>query len=237
MKALLVDADQAMAELLKMYMANEGWDSLIVNDGLTALDVLRKDSDIGLIVLDIMLPNISGLTVLKRIRREISLPIIIVSAKTNDEYKIECLLSGADDYVIKPFNPLEVVARIHSILRRYSNRLTTYNEEDELHVGTLSINYAKHTVTTDEGERIALTSLEFGILYLLASHPGKVYLSKEIFEQVWHQDSIVSVKTVMVHVSHLREKLMTATHGNKVIETVWGVGYKINGNEQFIKKI
>lgn len=227
MKALLVDADQAIAELLQSYMINEGWDSLIVNDGKAALDMLRKDSDIGLILLDIMLPNMSGLTVLKRVRREISLPIVIISAETSDEYKIECLLSGADDYITKPFNPLEVVARIHSILRRYSNQVIC-SEDDELHVGSLLINHEKHTVTTDEGAQVALTSLEFGILYLLASHPGKVYLSKEIFEQVWHQDSIVSVKTVMVHVSHLREKLMAATHGNKVIETVWGVGYRIN---------
>ncbi|MGO3096957.1 MAG: winged helix-turn-helix domain-containing protein, partial [Lacticaseibacillus paracasei] len=136
------------------------------------------------------------------------------------------LITGADDYVTKPFNPLEVMARVKSLLRRSQNEVTN-TEPDVLEVGPLTIKKDSHEVTTLTGKQIQLTALEFGILYLLASHPNRVFSADEIFERVWQQESIVSAKTVMVHVSHLRDKIEEATDGEKVIETVWGVGYKV----------
>ncbi len=231
MKVLVVDDDQEIAELLKIYITNEGWDVVIVNDGEAALSELRKNSDIGLMLLDVMMPKMSGMEVLKRVRREISLPIMIISAKTDDMDKIAGLIGGADDYITKPFNPLEVVARMRSVLRRYSDNVLV-KEPEIIHVGTLTINREAHEVKNSEGENIALTAIEFGILYLLASHPGRVYSANEIFESVWRQESIISAKTVMVHVSHLRDKLEAATNGRTVIETVWGVGYRVNENQE-----
>ncbi|MCK8635952.1 response regulator transcription factor [Apilactobacillus kunkeei] len=227
MKVLVVDDDQEIAELLKIYIRNEGYETVIVNDGEAALTELRKNSDIGLMILDIMMPKMSGFEVLKRVRREISLPIMILSAKTEDIDKIEGLVGGADDYITKPFNPLEVMARMHSILRRYTDKVVV-GEPEVLNVATLTINRESHEVKTGDGKSIQLTAIEFGILYLLASHPGRVYSANEIFERVWRQESIISAKTVMVHVSHLRDKLEEATDGKKIIETVWGVGYRIN---------
>ncbi|AYF92978.1 response regulator transcription factor [Apilactobacillus bombintestini] len=231
MKVLVVDDDQEIAELLKIYITNEGWDVVIVNDGEAALSELRKNSDIGLMLLDVMMPKMSGMEVLKRVRREIGLPIMIISAKTDDMDKIAGLIGGADDYITKPFNPLEVVARMRSVLRRYSDNVLV-KEPEIIHVGTLTINREAHEVKNSEGENIALTAIEFGILYLLASHPGRVYSANEIFESVWRQESIISAKTVMVHVSHLRDKLEAATNGRTVIETVWGVGYRVNENQE-----
>ncbi len=154
------------------------------------------------------------------------MPIIVVSAKTTDMDKIQGLLTGADDYVSKPFNPLEVMARVKSLLRR-SQQQVANEVPDVLEVGPLIIKRDSHEVTTINNKQIQLTALEFGILYLLASHPNRVFSADDIFERVWKQESIVSAKTVMVHVSHLRDKIEEATDGEKVIETVWGVGYKV----------
>ena len=136
------------------------------------------------------------------------------------------MITGADDYVSKPFNPLEVMARVRSLLRR-SQKQVKGEEPDVLEVGPLIINKDSHEVKTVEGKEIQLTALELGILYLLASHPNRVFSADEIFERVWQQESIVSAKTVMVHVSHLRDKIHKATDGEEVIKTVWGVGYKV----------
>ena len=141
--------------------------------------------------------------------------------------KIKGLVAGADDYVTKPFNPLEVMARVKSLLRRTKMQVTP-DQPDILEVNSLIINKDSHEVKTIDGKEIQLTALEFGILYLLASHPNRVFSADEIFERVWKQESVVSAKTVMVHVSHLRDKIEDATGGEKVIQTVWGVGYKID---------
>ena len=195
--------------------------------GREALTKLATNPDIALMILDIMMPNMTGIDVIKEVRKESDIPIIVVSAKTTDMDKIQGLITGADDYVSKPFNPLEVMARVKSLLRRASAQVTS-SEPDRLEVGPLIINKDSHEVTTLNQVDIQLTALEFGILYLLASHPNRVFSADEIFERVWQQESIVSAKTVMVHVSHLRDKIEEATGGEKVIETVWGVGYKVS---------
>ncbi|KID41079.1 response regulator transcription factor [Fructilactobacillus fructivorans] len=226
MKILVVDDDKEIAQLLEIYIKNEGYEPVSAYNGNDALSLLRTEPDIGLVILDIMMPGMSGIDVIKEIRKDSQIPIIVLSAKTADMDKIQGLVSGADDYVTKPFNPLEIMARVRSLLRRSQNDVTKA-KPDILNVGPLTINKDSHEVKTDDGKEIQLTALEFGILYLLASHPNRVFSADEIFERVWKQESIISAKTVMVHVSHLRDKIEEATGGEKVIQTVWGVGYKV----------
>lgn len=227
MKILIVDDDKDIVELLSIYAQNEGYEPIAAVSGKEAMTKLATNPDIALMILDIMMPAMSGIDVIKEVRKESDIPIIVVSAKTTDMDKIQGLITGADDYVAKPFNPLEVMARVKSLLRRANSQVTS-DEPDQLEVGPLIINKDSHEVTTVSKVPIQLTALEFGILYLLASHPNRVFSADEIFERVWQQESIVSAKTVMVHVSHLRDKIEEATGGEKVIETVWGVGYKVS---------
>lgn len=227
MKILVADDDKEIVELLSIYIHNEGYEVVKAYDGKEALSKIRTTSGIDLLILDIMMPVMDGMQVVKELRKESQIPIIMLTAKTTDMDKIKGLVAGADDYVTKPFNPLEVMARVKSILRRSQIQLKS-DEPDVLEVGSLIINRDSHEVRTVEGTEIQLTALEFGILYLLANHSNRVFSADEIFERVWQQESIVSAKTVMVHVSHLRDKIEEATGGEKVIQTVWGVGYKID---------
>lgn len=226
MKILIVDDDQEIAELLEIYVKNEGYDPITAGDGKDALKKLRTNPDVGLVVLDIMMPEMNGTEVVKEIRKDNGVPILMLSAKSGAMDKIQGLITGADDYVTKPFNPLEVMARIKALLRRSQN-VIQQDTPEVLDVGPITINKDSHEVKTSDGVDINLTALEFGILYLLASHPNRVFSADDIFERVWQQESVVSAKTVMVHVSHLRDKLEEATGGNQVVQTVWGVGYKI----------
>ncbi|MGE5702302.1 MAG: response regulator transcription factor [Clostridia bacterium] len=226
MRILIVDDDKEIVELLAIYLANEGYEIERAYDGQAALDKLSlKEYD--LVILDVMMPHLDGIEVTKRIRKESQIPILMASAKTNDMDKIMGLMTGADDYVTKPFNPLEIVARVKSLLRRAQYSQSRQKLEGIIEVGPLVIDKQSHTVQTKEGTPIKLTAIEFSILFLLASHPNRVYSSEEIFERVWDLDQYVSHKTVMVHISNLREKLEKSTKGEKVIQTVWGVGYKI----------
>lgn len=228
MRILVADDDQEIVDLLSIYLRNEDFEVVKAYDGEEAWEALQKEP-IDLAILDVMMPKIEGIEVVERARNAgMNTPIIIASAKTADHDKIEGLISGADDYVTKPFNPLEVIARVKSLLRRQSQ----YSEEpvaqaNEIEVGPLIIRKDSHEVKTLNDKSIQLTALEFEILYLLASHPNQVFSAEEIFEQVWNDGSNVSAKTVMVHVSHLRDKIAKATGGEKVVQTVWGVGYKI----------
>ena len=226
MKNLVVDDDKEIVQLLEIYVKNEGYEPVAAYNGKEALTKLNTTPDIGLVILDLMMPEMDGLEVIKQLRKDSAIPVLILSAKTADMDKIQGLISGADDYVTKPFNPLEVMARVKSLLRR-SEGTVTNDQPDVLNVGPLQINKDSHEVKTLKGDLIQLTALEFGILYLLASHPNRVFSADDIFERVWQQESVVSAKTVMVHVSHLRDKIEAATGGEKVIETVWGVGYKV----------
>ncbi|MDO4912553.1 MAG: response regulator transcription factor [Lactobacillus sp.] len=226
MKVLVVDDDHEIVELLSIYLKSEGYDPIVAYSGKEALTKLSTTPDIACMILDVMMPHMSGIEVVREVRKDNDLPILIVSAKTGDMDKIQGLITGADDYVAKPFNPLEVMARVRSLLRR-SQQQVKHDRPDVLEVGPLIINRDSHEVKTVDGKEIQLTALEFGILSLLASHPNRVFSADEIFERVWQQESIVSTKTVMVHVSHLRDKIQQVTGGEEVIQTVWGVGYKI----------
>ncbi|WP_295745910.1 response regulator transcription factor [uncultured Limosilactobacillus sp.] len=229
MKILIVDDDKEIVQLLEIYVKNEGYEPVAAYNGKEALTKLNIDPDISLIILDLMMPEMDGMSVIKEVRKDSDIPILVLSAKTTNMDKIQGLVTGADDYVTKPFNPLEVMARVKSLLRRSQGEVIK-DQPDVLNVGPLVINKDSHEVKTLKGNVIQLTALEFGILYLLASHPNRVFSADDIFERVWQQESVVSAKTVMVHVSHLRDKIEAATGGEKVIETVWGVGYKVEGH-------
>ena len=229
MKILVVDDDKEIVELLSIYVKNEGYEVEKAYNGKEALTKLHTNPDIALMILDIMMPEMDGMEVIKEVRKDSQIPILVLSAKSEDLDKIQGLIQGADDYVTKPFNPLEVMARIKSLLRRASHDVRN-DEPDQIEVGPLLIKRDSHEVETVNGQTIQLTALEFGILYLLASHPNRVFSADEIFERVWQQESVVSAKTVMVHVSHLRDKIEEATGGDQVIQTVWGVGYKIEAH-------
>ena len=225
MRILVADDDKEICDLLEIYIKNEGFQVEKAYDGQEVIDKV-KTLDINCLILDVMMPKKSGLEVVKEIRQESSLPILMLSAKTADVDKIRGLTNGADDYVVKPFNPLEVLARVKSLMRR-SAYGKTETDSGELEIGPLIIRRDQHEVETIDGVDIQLTALEFGILYLLATNPNRVFSADEIFEKVWKQESLVPSKTVMVHVSHLRDKIEKATGGEKVVKTVWGVGYKI----------
>ena len=231
MKILVVDDDREIVELLNIYLKNEGYQVVKAYNGHQALSYIKNDTEheIKLLILDIMMPKIDGMQVLEKLRAaHYQTPVLMLSAKSTDADKINGFQKGADDYVTKPFNPVEVIARVKSILRRQNNA-PMMAESDVIEIGPLLISKASHEVKTITGRTISLTVSEFRILHLLATHLNRVFSAEEIFTAVWNQDSAMSAKTVMVHVSHLREKISTATGGEKVIQTVWGVGYKIEG--------
>lgn len=224
---LVVDDDNEIAELIEIYLLTEGYRVLKAHDGAKCLSIMAENRHIKLIILDIMMPNINGLEVCQRIRKSSSIPIIMVSAKTEDMDKIIGFGTGADDYLTKPFNPLELLARVKSQLRRYTNiNLGTITNIDEISVQGLLINKKEHKVMKF-GEKINLTPIEFEILYLLASHPGKVYATEDIFQEIWHERVYEVNNTVMVHIRRLREKIEDDSRNPKILKTVWGVGYKV----------
>lgn len=225
---LVVDDEKEIADLLELYLISDGYQ---VKKAYTAMDGLRmiQQESIDLVLLDIMMPEMNGLDMCKKIREVNNVPIIIVSAKTQELDKIMGLTIGADDYVSKPFNPLELMARVKSQLRRY-RELNPYREikkdSNVIQLRNLKINRETHQVFVDE-ESVKLTPIEFDILYLLATHPGKVFSTDEIFEQVWNEKVYEANNTVMVHIRRLRGKMKDDTRTDKIITTVWGVGYKI----------
>lgn len=228
MRILIVDDDHDIVDLLAIYSRKEGYEVLKAYDGQQALDMINQLGDlIDVVILDWMLPEVNGIDVLKSIRAQGNkVPVIMASAKTESNHRLEGLMAGADDYVSKPFDAREVMIRIKGVTRRLQPESQS---EETIEVGPLIINRKQHQVKTLAGVEIQLTSLEFDILTLLATHPGEVFSAEMILQEVWGDEAKVNAKTVMVHVSHLRDKIDQATGGNKLIETVWGVGYKIEG--------
>nr|WP_018658968.1 response regulator transcription factor [Allofustis seminis] len=226
MKILIADDDREIVDLLEIYVHNEGYETIKAYDGAQALKAFENNQP-DVMILDVMMPEMDGFEVAAKVRETSQVPILMLSAKTSDIDKIKGLTRGADDYVVKPFNPLEVMARVKSLLRRSAYHVERENDANEIEINSLIIRKDRHEVETKEGELIHLTAIEFGILYLLASSPGRVYSAEDIFKSVWEQEMLVPSKTVMVHVSHLRDKLEKVT-GQKIVETVWGVGYKVN---------
>ena len=226
-KILVVDDDQNICELLRLYLEKEGYTVEIVNDGMAAVEAFQSAQP-DLVLLDIMLPRLDGWQVCREIRRFSDKPIIMLTAKGEDMDKILGLEYGADDYITKPFNPLELVARVKSQLRRYT-QLGNLNQQEQDQVykcGGLQINDDNKEVTVD-GEPIKLTPIEYNILLLLVKNAGKVFSIDEIYEQIWNEEAIGADNTVAVHIRHIREKIEINPREPKYLKVVWGVGYKI----------
>ena len=226
---LVVDDEQEIADLVEIYLVSDGYKVFKASNAQDGLDILEKE-DIQLCLLDIMMPGMNGLEMCKKIRETNNIPTIMLSAKSTDLDKILGLGTGADDYVVKPFNPLELTARVKSQLRRYTQLNPNSNVHEtmknEISIRGLTINKDNHKVTVYD-EEVKLTPIEFDILYLLASNPGKVFSTDEIFEKVWNEKVYEANNTVMVHIRRLRGKMKEDERQDKIITTVWGVGYKI----------
>lgn len=225
---LVVDDDAAIADLVEIHLVSDGYTVYKAYNAKEGLDLL-DDKNIKLVILDIMMPEVDGLTMCHIIRKTSTIPIIMLSAKSSDLDKIIGLSTGADDYVIKPFNPLELTARVKSQLRRYTKfnpNSHEGNSDKDVHVENLIINRETHRVIAYDKE-VKLTPIEFDILFLLATNIGKVFSTDEIFERVWNEKMFEANNTVMVHIRRLREKIEMDSRNAQVIKTVWGVGYKI----------
>jgi len=226
---LVVDDEKDIADLVEIYMVSDGYKVFKASDAQEGLDILENE-DIHIVLLDIMMPGMDGIAMCRKIREISNIPIIMLSAKGSDLDKIMGLGTGADDYVTKPFNPLELTARVKSQLRRYTQlnpgSQQAEKEGGEISIRGLVINRDNHKVLIDD-EEIRLTPIEFDILYLLASNPGKVFSTDEIFEKVWNEKVYEANNTVMVHIRRLRGKMKEDQRQDKIISTVWGVGYKI----------
>ncbi|GKS11766.1 DNA-binding response regulator [Paenibacillus chitinolyticus] len=224
---LIIDDEPEIRDIVQIFLKNEGYEVMEAEDGAAGLELLRK-KEFDLIILDVMMPRLDGIQACMQIRQTRNTPIIMLSAKNEDMDKILGLTSGADDYLSKPFNPLELVARVKSQLRRVRMSETQDKRQPlELSIGDLVLNIPRHQVTI-KGKDISLTPLEFDILELLATHRGHVFSVDKIYETIWKDPALQSDKTVMVHIRNLREKLKDNPREPKYIKTVWGVGYKID---------
>ena len=226
-KILVCDDDKEIVEAIEIYLSQEGYKVLKAYDGEEALKLLDKHK-VDLLIIDVMMPRLDGIRATLKIREKQNMPIIILSAKSEDADKILGLNVGADDYMTKPFNPLELTARVKSQLRRYTQyNEGTKEEGDVLDFGGLLLNRTSHECVYNEVP-LTLTPIEFDILWLLCENRGKVISSEELFEKVWHEKYYKnSNNTVMVHIRHLREKMSAPTGKSDFIKTVWGVGYKV----------
>ncbi|GAA0105454.1 response regulator transcription factor [Paraclostridium sordellii] len=224
---LVVDDDKEIVDSIEIYLKNEGFNIFKAYDGLEALDILINN-DIHLILMDIMMPKLDGIKATIKIREEKNIPIILISAKSEDSDKIIGLNIGADDYITKPFNPLELIARTKSQLRRYI-KLGTYKAEEKkdiLQSGGLTLNTSTKEVFIDD-ELVKLTPIEFKMLNLLLANRGRVFSIDEIYEKVWKEESFNAENTVSVHIRRIREKIEINPKEPRYLKVVWGVGYKV----------
>ncbi|EOS23623.1 hypothetical protein C806_03145 [Lachnospiraceae bacterium 3-1] len=227
MKSILVcDDDKEIVDAIEIYLQQEGYRILKAYDGEQALQVLREN-EVHLLIIDVMMPRLDGIRATLKIREDSSIPIIILSAKSEDADKILGLNIGADDYVTKPFNPLELVARVKSQLRRYTQLGNAAESNRRVYqVGGLVINDDLKEVLVDD-EPVKLTPIEYNILLLLVKNQGKVFSINQIYESIWNEDAIGADNTVAVHIRHIREKIEINPREPRYLKVVWGVGYKI----------
>ena len=229
MQSILVcDDDKQIVEAIDIYLTGEGFEVIKAYDGAEALELLKTHT-VNLMILDVMMPGLDGIRTTLKVRETSSIPIIILSAKSEDADKILGLNIGADDYVTKPFNPLELVARVKSQLRRYNELGGTSQEQKEkvYEVGGLRINDDLKEVTVD-GELVKLTPIEYNILLLLLKNQGRVFSINQIYESIWNEEAIGADNTVAVHIRHIREKIEINPKDPRYLKVVWGVGYKID---------
>lgn len=227
MNILVCDDDKEIVEAIEIYLSQEGYHILKAYDGMEAIKILESE-EVNLLILDVMMPRLDGIRTTLKIREKNSIPIIILSAKSEDADKILGLNVGADDYVTKPFSPLELVARVKSQLRRYTQLGgTVQKDEDKVYeVGGLRMNDDLKEVTVD-GEPVKLTPIEYNILRLLMKNQGRVFSINQIYESIWNEEAIGADNTVAVHIRHIREKIEINPKDPRYLKVVWGVGYKI----------
>ena len=229
-KVLIVDDDKEIVNAIAIYLKNEGYKIYKAYDGNQAVEKL-KEQEIHLIILDIMMPEKDGIETLEEIRKEKTIPVIMLSAKSEDYDKIEGLNAGADDYITKPFNPLELIARVNSNIRRYTklgamSEKKSEKKENVYQTGELILDDETKKVTS-EGKEIKLTATEFKILKFLMKNKGKVYSIPEIYENVWKEESYGAENIIAVHIRHIREKIEINPKEPKYLKVIWGIGYKI----------
>ena len=223
---LVCDDDREIVDAIEIYLSQEGYRILKAYDGVQAVEMLEQE-DVQLLLIDIMMPKLDGLRATLKIREKSSIPIIILSAKSEDADKILGLNIGADDYVTKPFNPLELVARVKSQLRRYTKLGNAMDENQKIYqTGGLVMNDDLKEVTVD-GEQVKLTPIEYNILLLLVKNQGKVFSINQIYESIWNEDAIGADNTVAVHIRHIREKIEINPKEPRYLKVVWGIGYKV----------
>ena len=225
---LVCDDEKEIVEAISIYLEGDGYKIIKAYDGQEAVDILNSGKKVDLIIMDVMMPGMDGIHATLKIREKLDVPIIILSAKSEDNDKILGLNIGADDYISKPFNPLELLARVKSQLRRYMQlgNITGNSSQAVFKCGGLTINDDNKEVYVD-GELIKLTPIEYNILLLLVKNAGKVFSIDEIYEQIWNEEAIGADNTVAVHIRHIREKIEINPREPKYLKVVWGVGYKI----------
>ena len=223
---LVCDDDREIVEAIEIYLSKEGYNVIKAYDGLEAIEILKKE-DVQLLLIDVMMPKLDGLRATLKIREKSGIPIIILSAKSEDSDKVIGLDVGADDYITKPFNPLELIARVKSQLRRYTKLGTMAGQKSNVYtVGGLEVNDDSKEVTVD-GKSVKLTPYEYKILLLLVKNQGRVFTIEQIYENVWEEEAIAADNTVAVHIRHIREKIEINPKEPRYLKVVWGVGYKI----------
>lgn len=226
---LVCDDDKDIVEAISIYLETAGYGVVKAYDGFEALDKLKKE-DIHLVIIDIMMPNMDGIMATRKIREISQVPVIFLSAKSEDADKILGLDIGADDYVTKPFNPLELVARVKSQIRRYTElgAITEMSSDDDKIIvnGGLVINDSAKTVTVD-GDEVKLTPIEYNILLYLTENSGRVFSTSQIYEAVWDEDAVGSDNIIAVHIRHIREKIEINPKEPRYLKVVWGQGYKV----------
>ena len=229
-KILICDDQPDIVNALKIYLAPEGYALFDAQNGAQAVEIVKKEG-IHLVLLDVMMPVMDGVTATAKIREFSNVPIILLTAKSETEDKVLGLNVGADDYITKPFVPVEVLARVRSQLRRYASLGSRQTEPDTLTIGGISMDDRTKTVTV-EGEPVSLTPTEYAILHLLMSNPGKVYSTKTLYEAVWREAALGSEGSVAVHIRHLREKIEINPSEPRYLKVMWGQGYKLEGDRK-----
>ena len=225
MNVLVVDDDKESVESICIFLSGEGYKALKAYDGMEALDIL-SENEVHLMILDIMMPKLDGIRTLMKLRESRNIPVILLSAKSEDADKILGLTAGADDYVTKPFNPSELMARVKSQLRRFTTLGSIGKQNGEIVIDGLCVNTENKTVKVD-GENVRLTPVEYKILELLVRNRGRVFSAEDIYSNVWNEQMLVGYNTIAVHVRHIREKIEINPKEPKYLKVVWGIGYKV----------
>ncbi|WP_455257034.1 response regulator transcription factor [Peptoniphilus asaccharolyticus] len=226
-KILVCDDEQDIVRAIQIYLSAEGYEIFTANDGLEALDILKRE-EIHLVIIDIMMPKMDGISAILKIREEYNIPIIILSAKSEITDKIIGLNVGADDYITKPFNAIELVARVNSTLRRFMSLGSASIDNGTYQIGRVTVNDMSKEVFVDNN-KVSLTPYEYKILLLLMKNKSKVFSSDEIYSEVWEEEAHDVKKVISVHISHLRDKIEINPRKPDLIKSVYGMGYKIEG--------